>query len=79
MCSEITFSVDFCNQNEESGCCGLVQQSSEPEWSHTVEQILTLFIFTQYTDAFHSQVSDFISRSHLLVLSHSRFKIGLDI
>ncbi|KAI7801768.1 hypothetical protein IRJ41_017660 [Triplophysa rosa] len=60
LCSEIKFSVDFCHQNEESGCSSSVHQNSEPEWSHAVEQILTLFIFTQYTDAFHSQVSDFI-------------------
>lgn len=76
LCPEIKFSVD---QNEEPGCSCPVHQNSEPEWSRAVEQILTLFIFIQYTDAFHSQVSDFISRSHVLVLSNSELKIGLDI
>nr|XP_055033736.1 DUF4554 domain-containing protein [Misgurnus anguillicaudatus] len=66
LCSEIKFSLDFCNQNEESRCNGARQHNFEPECSGAVEQILTVFIFIQYTDPFHSQLSDFISSEEVL-------------
>uniref|UniRef100_A0A671QK83 Solute carrier family 30 member 9 n=1 Tax=Sinocyclocheilus anshuiensis TaxID=1608454 RepID=A0A671QK83_9TELE len=59
LCSEVEFSVETdCSQ--ETRCSSAVQQDIESEWSHAVEQTLTVFVFTQYTDPFHSQISDFI-------------------
>ncbi|XP_051505141.1 DUF4554 domain-containing protein [Myxocyprinus asiaticus] len=67
LCSEIEFSVETDhNQATESGCSGAVPQNMEPEWSRAVEQTLTLFIFTQYSDPFHSQLFDFISSEEVL-------------
>ncbi|XP_059371904.1 uncharacterized protein LOC132109660 [Carassius carassius] len=60
LCSDVEFSVETdCSQ--ETRCRSAVQQDIESEWSHAVEQTLTVFVFTQYTDPFHSQISDFIS------------------
>ncbi|XP_052005698.1 DUF4554 domain-containing protein [Xyrauchen texanus] len=67
LCSEIEFSVETDHtQATESGCSGAVQQNLEPEWSRAVEQTLTLFIFTQYSDPFHSQLFDFINSEEVL-------------
>uniref|UniRef100_A0A8C2HW20 Solute carrier family 30 member 9 n=1 Tax=Cyprinus carpio TaxID=7962 RepID=A0A8C2HW20_CYPCA len=60
LCSDVVFSVETdCSQ--ETRCRSAVQQDIESEWSHAVEQTLTVFVFTQYTDPFHSQITDFIS------------------
>uniref|UniRef100_A0A8C0Y7U2 Zgc:195212 n=1 Tax=Cyprinus carpio carpio TaxID=630221 RepID=A0A8C0Y7U2_CYPCA len=60
LCSDVVFSVETdCSQ--ETRCRSAVQQDIESEWSHAVEQTLTVFVFTQYTDPFHSQIADFIS------------------
>lgn len=67
LCSDVEFSVETDYRQETR--CSAVQQNLESEWSHAVEQTLTVFIFTQYTDPFSSQISDFISEAHLLSLS----------
>ncbi|KAI2656958.1 Zinc transporter 9 [Labeo rohita] len=59
LCSDVEFSVETDYRQETR--CSAVQQNLESEWSHAVEQTLTVFIFTQYTDPFSSQISDFIS------------------
>ncbi|KAK2891021.1 hypothetical protein Q8A67_013664 [Cirrhinus molitorella] len=60
LCSDVEFSVET-DYSQETRCSSGVQENLESEWSHAVEQTLTVFIFTQYTDPFSSQISDFIS------------------
>ena len=38
----------------------------DSEQSQTTEQTLTLFLFIQHSDPFHSQLSDYIGRVDLL-------------
>ncbi|XP_051715579.1 DUF4554 domain-containing protein isoform X1 [Ctenopharyngodon idella] len=52
LCSDVEFSVET-DYSQETGC------------SNAVEQTLTVFIFTQYTDPFRSQIPDFISSEEL--------------
>jgi hypothetical protein len=35
-------------------------QETEPEWIPAVDQNLSLFLFLQHSDPFHSQLSDFM-------------------
>lgn len=60
LCSDVEFSVEI-KRSQEPRCWDAVQQKTEPECSHAVEQTLTVFIFAQYTDPFRSQITDFIS------------------
>ncbi|KAF4104911.1 hypothetical protein G5714_014242 [Onychostoma macrolepis] len=60
LCSDVEFSVET-DYSQETRYSSAVQQNIESEWSRAVEQTLTVFIFTQYTDPFRSQMSDFIS------------------
>ncbi|XP_073676319.1 type 2 DNA topoisomerase 6 subunit B-like [Garra rufa] len=60
LCSDVEFSVET-DYSQETRCSSAEQENLESEWSHAVEQTLTVFIFTQYTDPFGSQISDFIS------------------
>lgn len=74
LCSDVEFSVET-DYSEETRCSIAVQQNIEPEWSGAVEQTLTVFIFTQYTDPFRSQITDFISEVHLPALSRRHLKV----
>uniref|UniRef100_A0A673G6N3 Zgc:195212 n=1 Tax=Sinocyclocheilus rhinocerous TaxID=307959 RepID=A0A673G6N3_9TELE len=60
LCSDVEFSLET-DYSQETRCSYTVQQNIESEWSHAVEQTLTVFIFAQYSDPFRSQISDFIS------------------
>lgn len=74
LCSDVEFSVET-DYSEETRCNNAVQQNIEPEWNSAVKQTLTVFIFTQYTDPFRSQITDFISEFHLPALSHRHLKV----
>ncbi|ROL47120.1 Type 2 DNA topoisomerase 6 subunit B-like [Anabarilius grahami] len=52
LCSDVEFSVE-------------TDYSQETRCSDAVEQTLTVFIFTQYSDPFRSQIPDFISSEEL--------------
>ncbi len=65
LCSDVEFSVET-DYSQETRRSSAVQQDIKSEWSHAVEQTLTVFVFTQYTDPFRSQISDFLSESRLL-------------
>lgn len=62
LCSDVEFSVE-------------TDYSQETRCSDAVEQTLTVFIFTQYSDLFRSQIPDFTSEFHLPALSHRHLKI----
>ncbi|KAG1962634.1 DUF4554 domain-containing protein [Pimephales promelas] len=74
LCSDVEFSVET-DCSEETRCSNAIKQNIEPELSGAVEQTLTVFIFTQYTDPFHSQITDFISVFHLLGQSCRHLKV----
>ncbi|XP_031653073.1 type 2 DNA topoisomerase 6 subunit B-like isoform X2 [Oncorhynchus kisutch] len=57
LCSDTVYSID------RAQC-----QETEPEWIPAVDQNLSLFLFLQHSDPFHSQLSDFMASEELLEL-----------
>ncbi|XP_041695072.1 DUF4554 domain-containing protein isoform X2 [Coregonus clupeaformis] len=57
LCSDTVYSID------RAQC-----QETEPEWIPAVDQTLSLFLFLQHSDPFHSQLSDFMASEELLEL-----------
>ncbi|XP_064811940.1 DUF4554 domain-containing protein [Oncorhynchus masou masou] len=57
LCSDTVYSID------RAQC-----QETEPEWIPAVDQNLSLFLFLQHSDPFHSQFSDFMASEELLEL-----------
>ncbi|XP_063045959.1 DUF4554 domain-containing protein [Engraulis encrasicolus] len=56
LCCDIVFGVESTEGDQEVG----------PQWSPTVSQTLTLFLFLQHSDPFHSQLSDIMANEEEL-------------